>query len=196
MIDYANCVKVKDGVITREPVPGFLTASQTPLDQIADLTWLGLPDYVGYGWWPIEFHWPELDKYQSYNDDEVLTIDAPRTLVISTRSKRDWTAEEILDYKRSLTRHITLAALRFRLTDAERLAFELAMLDNPAGTPEERSGAAAMRVLDKDLFCNGFADLNDPALQTRIQQLETLGIVAAGRAEEIIWGGIEPYEVL
>jgi hypothetical protein len=195
MIDYSNFVKVKDGEISREPVPGFLTASQTSIAEIADLTWLGLPDYVGYGWWPIEFHWPALDQYQSYNDDEVLTLDAPRTLVVSTRSKRDWTAEEILDYKRSLMRHITKLAFRNRFTLAEKIAFEMAQVDDPTATHEARLAAAGVRVLEKDLAAGAYVDLNAAAVQAGLAQLEALGVLAAGRAGEITWGDVEPYEV-
>lgn len=194
MIDYSNCVKVKDGVVTREPVPEFLTNSQIPIDQIADLTWVRVPEYVGFGWWPIESHWPVLGRYQSYDGEEVLTIDAARTVVISTIAVRDWTAAEIKAYKMAQNRRITPAALRYRFTDDEKVGFELAMLDDPT-SPAARQAAAAMRALQKDLFVGGQADLNSPALQARVQQLETLGAIAAGRAEEIIWGEIEAREV-
>ncbi|MFK3738952.1 hypothetical protein [Massilia sp. TN1-12] len=194
MIDYRNCVKVKDGVVTREPVPEFLTNSQIPIDQIADLTWLNIPEFAGYGWWPVVNQWPELGKYQSYDGEEVLTIDAANTVVISTIAVRDWTAAEIKSYKMAQNRRITPTALRYRFTDDEKVGFELAMLDDPT-SPAGRQAAATMRALQKDLFVGGQADLNSPALQARVQQLETLGAIAAGRAEEIIWGEIEPREV-
>ena len=194
MIDYSNCVKVKDGIITREPVPEFLTNSQIPIDQIADLTWVGVPEYVGFGWWPVVRHWPQLTKYQSYDGAEVLTIDAANTVVISTIAVRDWTAAEIKSYKMSQNRRITPAALRYRFTDDEKVGFELAMLDDPT-SPATRQAAASMRALQKDLFVGAQADLNSAVLQARVQHLETLGAIAIGRAEEIIWGEIDPHEV-
>jgi hypothetical protein len=194
MIDYSNCVKVKDGVITREPVPEFLTNSQIPIDQIADLTWIGVPEYEGFGWWPLEFQWPALDKYQSY-EDEVLTIDTARTVVVSTRAVRDWTAQEIHDFKANSIRHITKLAFRNRFTQAEKIAFEMAQVDDPTATQDVRLAAAAVRVLEKDLAASAYADMNNPAVQDGLHQLEAIGVLGAGRAEEIIWGDIEPYEV-
>lgn len=52
-----------------------------------------------------------------------------------------------------------------------------------------------MRALQKDLFVGAQADLNSAVLQARVQHLETLGAIAIGRAEEIIWGEIDPHEV-
>jgi hypothetical protein len=194
MIDYSNCVKVKDGVVTREPVPEFLTNSQIPIAQIADLTWIGVPEYAGWGWWPLEFQWPALSKYQSY-EDEVLTIDAARTVVVSTRAVRDWTAQEIHDFKANSIRHITKLAFRNRFTQAEKIAFEMAQVDDPTATQDVRLAAAAVRVLEKDLAASAYADMNNPAVQAGLHQLEAIGVLGVGRAEEIIWGDIEPYEV-
>lgn len=194
MIDYSNMVKVQAWAITHEPVPEFLTNSQIPIDQIADLTWLGLPYYAGWGWWPIVFQWPALGRYQSYGD-EVLTVDAPNIVVISTRTVRDWTADEILAYKRSTTRHITELALRNRFTLAEKIAFEMAQVDDPTASHDARLGAAGLRVMDKELAAAQYADLNDVTLQAGLAQLEQIGVLGSGRADEITWGDIQPGEV-
>lgn len=195
MIDYSNLVKVKDGAVSFEPVPIFLTNSQIPIDMIADLTWVGLPDYVGFGWWPLERQWPTLSKYQSYDGDEVLTIDAARTVVVSTRALRDWAADEILAYKQASTRHISKLALRSRFTAAEKIAFELAQTDDLNAALPARQIAAGLRVMEKDLAAGQYVDLNSAATQASLVQLETLGIIAAGRADTIIWGDIQPVEV-
>jgi hypothetical protein len=194
MIDYSNCVKVKDGVITRESVPEFLTNSQIPIDQIADLTWIGVAEYAGWGWWPLELQWPTLGKYQSY-EGEVLTIDASRTVVVSTRTVRDWSAQEIHDFKANSIRHITKLAFRNRFTQAEKIAFEMAQVDDPTATQEVRLAAASVRVMEKDLAAGAYADLNAAAVQDGLRQLETIGVLGAGRADDIIWGDIEPHEI-
>lgn len=194
MPDYRNLLKVQDGVISHEPVPDFLTNSQIPVDQIADLTWVGVPEYVGCGWWPIDFQWPAIGPYQSYND-EVLTLDEGRRVVVSTRTVTDWTAAEILAYKASITRHISRLAFRNRLTQPEKIAFEMAQVDDPAAVLTVRETAAALRVMEKDLSAGQYVDLNAAATQAGLAQLEALGIIAAGRADEIIWGDILPIEV-
>lgn len=195
MPDYSNLVKVKDGAVTREPVPAFLANWQIPVAQLADLTWLGIPDYEGWGWWPLQIEWPALGKYQSYEGDDVLTIDTANTLVVSTRAVRDWTAAEILAFKQSTTRRITEHAFRSRFTQPERIAFEMAQIDDPAAAVAARQLAAALRVMDKDLAASDYIDLNDPATQAGAQQLEALGVIAAGRADEIIWGDIAAIEI-
>lgn len=195
MIDYSNCVKVKDGVVTREPVPEFLTNSQIPIDQIADLTWVGLDDYIGFGWWPLMYDWPALGRYQSYDGDEVLSIDAARTVVVSSRAVRDWTAQEIHDFKAGTTRHITKPAFRNRFTQAEKIAFEMAQVDDPTATHGARLAAAGVRVMEKDLAAGAYVDLNAKAVQTGLAQLEALGVLGAGRADEITWGDVDADEV-
>jgi len=195
MIDYSNCVKVRDGVISREPVPEFLTASQVSLPEIAELTWLGIPEFAGYGWWPIEFHWPDLGLYQVYNDDEELTLDEPRKMVISIRSKRDWTTQEIRDWKTGTIRHISKLAFRNRFTPVEKIAFEMAQVDDPTASQDARLVAAGVRVMEKDLAASEYADMNSIAVQDGLRQLEAIGVLGAGRAETMIWADIEPSEV-
>jgi hypothetical protein len=193
MIDYSSCVKVKDGIISRDPVPDFLTASQTPIADIADLTWLGLPDYVGYGWWPIEFHWPALGQYQSYNDDEVLSLDpGGRMVVISIRTVRDWTAQEIADWKAAQILPAAYFDYRMRLSADERAAIEIASLDAPTGAEAERLAAAKVRVFERDLALATPINLNAPWVREGLAMYEAAGLIAVGRAEIIIWGGEEP----
>lgn len=195
MPDYSNLVKVQAGVVTFEPVPDFLTNSSIPVDMLADLSWLGIPDYAGWGWWPLVRDWPALTRYQSYDGDEVLTVDEPNRVVNSTRAVRDWTTAEILAYKQASVRHISKLAFRNRFTQAEKIAFEMAQVDNPTAPQDARLAAAGVRVMEKDLAVSQFVDLNDATLQAALAQLEQNGVLSAGRASGIIWGDIQPSEL-
>lgn len=189
-MDY---IKVQNGVATREPVPSFLVG--LPPEWLADLSWLDASyGLVGCAWWPEESASPVLGPYQSYGD-EVLTLDEGRRVAISTRPVTDWTAAEILAYKASITRRISRLAFRNRLTQPEKIAFEMAQVDDPAAVLAVRQTAAALRVMEKDLSAGQYVDLNAAVTQAGLAQLEALGIIDSGRADEIIWGDILPIEV-
>jgi hypothetical protein len=194
MNDYTNYAMVKDGAASRTPLPPELWVL-SPSDLLS-LDWLAaqyqLP--VGAQWWPIEDQSAPLGQYQSYGS-ETLTIDPGRTVVVALRPVTDWTAEQILAYKASIPRRISRLAFRNRFTAPEKIAFEMAQVDDPSGNLAVRQVAAALRVLEKDLNVGTYVDLNAVATQAGIWQLEALGIIAAGRADEIIWGDIAPVEV-
>lgn len=193
MPDYSTYAMVKDGVASRTPLPAELWG--IPPEGLLDLEWL--PESYGVRgcqWWPVEDQSTPLGKYQSYGD-ETLTLDVPRTVVIAHRPVRDWPPEEILAYKASIQRHITHWALRRRLTQAERVAFEFASLDNPSADPADRLAAAELRVMDRDMGAARHIDLNLVEFQAGIHELEARGVIGVGRADQIIWGDIEEHEV-
>lgn len=186
-------IKVQDGVATREPVPSFLVG--LPPEWLADLSWLDASNgLTGCAWWPEESTIPALGQYQSYGN-EVLTPDSVRQVVVSSRSVRDWDAAEILTYKASITRRISKLAFRNRFTLTEKIAFEMAQVDDPAATLTVRQVAAGLRVMEKDLNVGQYVDLNAAETQAGLHQLEELSIIAAGRADEIIWGDIATIEM-
>lgn len=86
----------------------------------------------------------------------------------------------------SATRHITRLAFRNRFTQAEKIALELAALDNPSGTPEQRQQAAAIRVSLADTAAATFIDLDRPDTRSGVVMLETAGLLAASRATAIL----------
>lgn len=188
-----SLIKVQAGVASRVPLPDFLLGLAP--ESLVDLSWLD-PSFglSGCAWWPEENTAPPLGQYQSY-DGEVLTPDPARQVVVVSRSVRDWTATEILAYKASITRRISKLAFRNRFTTAEKIAFEMAQVDDPAAMLEIRQVAASLRVMEKDLVAGEYVDLNGVATQAGLHQLETLGILAAGRADAIIWGDIQTAEV-
>ncbi len=86
---------------------------------------------------------------------------------------------------------ITRSAFRMRFTQAEKIAIELAGLDDPSAPMEARSQAAAIRTYQKDVDAAEFIDLTDPATAGGVQELEAAGLMADGRAAEILTAPVQ-----
>lgn len=82
-------------------------------------------------------------------------------------------------------RHITPLAFRRRFTGAERAAIEWAAVDRADATSAERQQAAQLRSTLKDQELASFIDLDDPDVAAGVQLLETVGLIADGRALQI-----------
>jgi hypothetical protein len=93
-------------------------------------------------------------------------------------------ADEML--ARVPSRRITRLAFRNRFTTAEKVALEIAGLDNPAAPMAARAQAAALRANQADLAAATFADLDRPDTRAGVQMLEAAGLLAAGRALVIL----------
>jgi hypothetical protein len=195
MPDYSNLAMVKDGVISLDPVITSLYG--LTVEQLGDESVMSQFDFVAFGmrWFPIVDSSVPLQRYQSYDGGAALSFDADARIVRSVRQVITWDAAQILAYKQSITRHISKQALRARFTQAEKIAFEMAQIDDPNATRDVRVAAASVRVLEKDMNAGAFVDLNGPNTQALIRGLQALGVIAAGRADEIIWGDIAPDEV-
>lgn len=89
---------------------------------------------------------------------------------------------------------ITRLAFRNRFTLAEKAAIELAALDDPAAPMPQRQQAAALRANQADLAAATFIDLARPDTRAGVMQLEALGLLAEGRALEILGAPIQPEE--
>lgn len=81
---------------------------------------------------------------------------------------------------------ITKLAFRNRFTQAEKVAIEIAALDVPAATMQQRAQAAALRAHQADVAVATFIDLNRPDTRAGVQALEAAGLLAAGRAAVIL----------
>ncbi|WAE53231.1 hypothetical protein [Stutzerimonas frequens] len=90
---------------------------------------------------------------------------------------------------------ITRAAFRSRFTQAEKIAIELAGLDDPSAAMEARSQAAAIRTYQKDVDAAEFIDLTDPATAGGVQALEAAGLLAEGRAADILTAPVQWSEL-
>lgn len=81
---------------------------------------------------------------------------------------------------------LTRLAFRRRFTQEELVTIELAKIDDPAATLEQRTIAAHLRVFDKMLSEADYIDVNDPTTQAGVQALEAWGFIAQGRAQQIL----------
>lgn len=91
-------------------------------------------------------------------------------------------------------KQITKLAFRNRFTTAEKVALEIAGLDNPAATMPARAQAAALRANQADLAAATFVDLSRPDTRAGVQILEAAGLLAPGRALEILDAPVTPME--
>lgn len=81
---------------------------------------------------------------------------------------------------------ITRLAFRNRFTQAEKVALELAALDNPSATMPQRQQAAALRAHLKDLDAASWVDLTRPETAAALQMLEASELIGEGRAAAIL----------
>lgn len=81
---------------------------------------------------------------------------------------------------------ITVLAFRNRFTQAEKIAIELASLDNPSASMQQRQLAASLRVMAADIAVATYVDLARQDTIQGVTALETYGIIGAGRANTIL----------
>ena len=90
---------------------------------------------------------------------------------------------------------LTVLAFRNRFTTAEKVAIELASIDDPTAPMQQRALAASLRVLNTDLAVALYVDISRPDTIAGIQSLETYGIIGVGRADEILFAPVKPIEL-
>src|SRR5690606_15424389 len=105
---------------------------------------------------------------------------------------REWPAAE--PEPAATDTRITKLAFRNRFTQAEKAALELASVDDPTGTEQQRMQSAALRAYLKDVEAAAFINLAGPAVDSGVRDLEAMGLLEAGRADEIITAPIQPDE--
>ena len=93
------------------------------------------------------------------------------------------------------TAYITAYAFRQRFTTAEKIAIEFATLDNPQATTEQRMQAVMLRVQMDDIHMARYIDVTNESLITGMHMLETVGLLAPGRANEILNAPITTAEL-
>lgn len=89
---------------------------------------------------------------------------------------------------------LTRLAFRNRFTGPEKVAIEFACLDDPSATMAKRLQSAALRANQADLAAAAFVDLAREDTRAGVQALETAGLLAEGRALEILDAPIQPQE--
>ena len=97
-------------------------------------------------------------------------------------------------YYDSSKRHITKLAFRNRFTQLEKVGLEIAQLDVPTAPMPQRAKAAALRASQTDVNTSTFIDLDRAETRAGVQALEAAGLLAAGRALQILDDEIQPHE--
>lgn len=82
-------------------------------------------------------------------------------------------------------RRLSLAGWRRRFTREERIAIEIAKLDDPTASMEQRQAAAALRSYIKDQEAANYIDLDDPDVLEGLHTLATYGLIKPYRIGEI-----------
>lgn len=91
-------------------------------------------------------------------------------------------------------RHIWKLAFRNRFTQPEKVAIEMAAIDSAEATTEQRQIAAALRASVKDMDAATFVDLDLAMTRLGVLALEQYGLLAAGRAIEILDAPVQEWE--
>lgn len=91
-------------------------------------------------------------------------------------------------------RKITNLAFDLRFTPEERVAIEMASLDDPGAPAAQRQQAAYIRVALQRANKATYTDLDDLVTRSSVEQFEQFGMIATGRAAEILDAPIEDRE--
>lgn len=81
---------------------------------------------------------------------------------------------------------LTRLEFRNRFTLTEKVTIELTAADNPSATMQQRQLAATLRVFLDDLASAQYVDESRPDTQAGVRALEQYGLIATGRADEIL----------
>ena len=90
--------------------------------------------------------------------------------------------------------YLSKLGFRNRFTMAEKAAIEIAALDDPAAPMPARMVAATLRASLADQRDATYIDPLRPDTRAGVIQLETYGVIAAGRALEILDAPIQDGE--
>jgi hypothetical protein len=91
-------------------------------------------------------------------------------------------------------KRITRLAFRSRLGQEAKIKIEMASLDNPSATQQQRQFAAALRVYSDDLANATHVDLARSDTITGINTLVSVGIITAAHGNKILTDPIQEHE--
>ena len=91
-------------------------------------------------------------------------------------------------------KYLSKLGFRNRFTMAEKAALEIASLDDPTASMPARMVAATLRASLADQRDATYIDPLRPDTRAGVIQLETYGVIAAGRALEILDAPIQDTE--
>ena len=81
---------------------------------------------------------------------------------------------------------LTKLEFRNRFTLQEKAAIDLASLDNPQASMEQRLIAASLRAMLADQAIAEFIDIGDESTITGVQYLAQVGLLSEERAQEVL----------
>lgn len=81
---------------------------------------------------------------------------------------------------------LTKLEFRNRFTLQEKAAIDIASLDNPQASMEQRLIAASLRAMLADQAMAEFIDLSDETTITGVQYLAQVGLLTEKRAQEVL----------
>lgn len=90
---------------------------------------------------------------------------------------------------------ITKSALRNRFTPTEKAGVEFAAVDMADATLQQRQVSAALRSMLRDMELVETIDLSHALVQQGVMWLESIGLLASGRAEEVLNAAVQEHEV-
>ena len=91
-------------------------------------------------------------------------------------------------------RYITKLAFRNRFTTKEKVMIELAGAYNPADPIQKQQLAATVRVSNADIASSTYIDLDRPDTRAGVKSMEDFGLLAVGRADEILDSLVQDFE--
>lgn len=91
-------------------------------------------------------------------------------------------------------RHITKLAFRSRFTMKEKVAIELAGNINPNDPAQKQQLAATVCASNADVAASIYIDLDRPDTRAGVKSMEDFGLLAAGRAAEILDNPVQDFE--
>ena len=134
--------------------------------------------------------------------DEIIKIeDHPlrQNYMFYRQALRDWpsssdfsTTKPVLDT--TPLSLMTTAAFLARFTDAEYIPIELASIDNPSASIEQRTQSAGIRRLLKEIDLATYINLRDPRITGALTMLASAGFLSVARKDEILNTNVRPHE--
>ena len=126
-----------------------------------------------------------------------VNVDVPGVLAVLSEADFETLRQEELAAREAQHRvlwQITRLAFRNRFTMVEKAGLEMAGLDDPSAPMAQRQQAAMLRAYLADVAAASFIDLQRPDTRAGVEQLEALGLLAEGRAAEILDAPVQPAE--
>lgn len=151
----------------------------------------------------LEFVWARESAYPTERPELFGTcpdgVDLGVAGVLGVFTLADWDAMRADELaaraaKAGADSRITRLAFRNRFTMAEKTTLELAALDDPSAAMQARQQAAMLRAYLADVAAATFIELTREDIRDGVALLETMGLLAAGRALEILDAPIQPVE--